>query len=240
MEKDSGSNRWLIVSIAVSLIVLLFNVLYAVFGPEYNKSNILTLISGWISGIATALVGVIAFVQNKRYKADSDDSLEKQYQFEMAKLILNSRTSFVKEAVSQLASFIEKYDVRELIGKQKEISILNNPSVKTVKQSELEFEIEYYFETVKHRCSQLCEMAEGDKVTSKEKDIVIQALKKFSEGCKIYETNNPNVAYKYILPVYDELVLHVRSYSHFLENDMDLSIKRIREYSYIVEHYGLK
>lgn len=50
----------------VGILLLIANIMYAVIG-DFSKSDILTLISGWVSGIATIFLGVIAFKQNKDY-----------------------------------------------------------------------------------------------------------------------------------------------------------------------------
>lgn len=42
------------------------------------KANLLTLISGWVSFIATLLIGVIAFRQSKDYKEENDKFIQEQ------------------------------------------------------------------------------------------------------------------------------------------------------------------
>lgn len=58
---------WLIV-----IGILAGNVLVLIFVPDNYKSDWLTLISGWISGIATFIVGMIAYLQSKQYKVEDD------------------------------------------------------------------------------------------------------------------------------------------------------------------------
>ena len=59
--------------IIISSILCCVNIAYAIWGCKTtNKSDILTAISGWISGVATLGVGLIAYRQNKVYKEEND------------------------------------------------------------------------------------------------------------------------------------------------------------------------
>lgn len=67
---------WLIV-FGVALFVV--NIVFACIYDE-NGTNIFTAISGWVSGIATIILGVIAIVQNRKYKRENDRFLKEQQQ----------------------------------------------------------------------------------------------------------------------------------------------------------------
>lgn len=56
----------------IIILALLLNVGFALLSPS-NNANIFTAVSGWISAIATIVLGCIAVWQNKRYKELSDD-----------------------------------------------------------------------------------------------------------------------------------------------------------------------
>ena len=53
--------------VIIGLLCCAGNVAYAIWGWECNKSNILTVISGWVSGLATLAVGCIAFFQSRKF-----------------------------------------------------------------------------------------------------------------------------------------------------------------------------
>lgn len=59
-------------------VAMLINIGFAIVFPGGNGGNIFTTISGWISGLATIVLGIIALVVNARYKMDNDEYAEKQ------------------------------------------------------------------------------------------------------------------------------------------------------------------
>lgn len=65
---------WLIIGLAFLLCG--GNILIAHL--KTTGSNIFTAVSGWVSGIATAILGVIAVIQNKKYKEENDRYLKEQ------------------------------------------------------------------------------------------------------------------------------------------------------------------
>lgn len=66
---------WLIIGIAFLLCV--GNIVLAHFKKEIG-ANIFTAVSGWVSGIATVILGAIAVIQNRKYKEENDRFLLKQ------------------------------------------------------------------------------------------------------------------------------------------------------------------
>ena len=236
-KKKQNFRWWPFLIVAVS--ILLFNVAYAIWGSGPNKSNMLTLISGWVSGIATAFIGVIAFVQNKRYKVDSDDSIEKQYQFETAKLILNRRVSYIQESKEQIRQLTDVFNCRELLHKTQEIATLNNPTIKTVQQNHIEFEVKAFYDSVGFKCKQVIKVLDSDGINSDEKSIIKRAIQYYVNACETNPSFNQSVVQKYILPVYDELVEAAVGYFAFLEADIHNSLARIRDYEFVIDHYGI-
>jgi len=69
-------NRYkIIIFSAILLIFFTVNLLSAIFGNDTSattKSLVLTVISGWLSCIATLAVGIMAYLQSKKYKEESD------------------------------------------------------------------------------------------------------------------------------------------------------------------------
>lgn len=67
-----------ILSIALLCLSILVNIGFAIAFPSEDGANIFTAISGWISGIATIVLGVIALVVNAKYKEDNDKHTKNQ------------------------------------------------------------------------------------------------------------------------------------------------------------------
>ena len=240
MKSNNENNSiWWIRLLIIAAILLVLNTIYAIWGCDNNKSNMLTLISGWVSGIATVFIGVIAFKQNKKYKADSEDSLEKQYQFETAKLVLNNRSSFVQELKTQLKTFLNDYSCYSLIQKVQEIVSLDNPTFKSVQQNHLELEVRFYFETITVQCRRLIEAVNNDTIEGKEKSVVIETLLKYGNECEKSKSFNLNCLKQNVLPEYDKLVETISKYFNELDLDLEHSLKNIRDYTYLVTHYNL-
>lgn len=69
------SHKILIIVFVFALMIT--NVIFAIIFMGSDGANIFTAISGWISGIATIVLGLIAFWQNKQYKKQNDAYQEK-------------------------------------------------------------------------------------------------------------------------------------------------------------------
>lgn len=66
--------HWItIVLVSIGIVLLIGNICVLLFTNENNQSAWLTLISGWVSGIATVILGVIAVCQNRKYKQENED-----------------------------------------------------------------------------------------------------------------------------------------------------------------------
>ena len=69
--------NWKCLCIIAAILIFLVNILLAcIFRDE--GANIFTAISGWISGIATALIGFIAYWQNQKYNLTACKNQEKE------------------------------------------------------------------------------------------------------------------------------------------------------------------
>ena len=89
------------------LLILLFgNIAILLWADEAVKSYWLTLISGWISFIATITIGIIAFKQSRDYKEQNDLFIKEQKDMAWRESQYNHLSSFI----SQLMSFQNKID----------------------------------------------------------------------------------------------------------------------------------
>lgn len=65
--------------IFLSVILLaIINIILSVIYRGNSGANIFTAISGWISGVATIILGLMAFYQSKKYKIENDRTIEAQ------------------------------------------------------------------------------------------------------------------------------------------------------------------
>lgn len=60
------------------IILAIINVVLSIIYRGDSGANIFTAISGWISGLATIILGLIAFYQSKKYKIENDRTIEAQ------------------------------------------------------------------------------------------------------------------------------------------------------------------
>ena len=99
----------IILSSVIGTCLLVANVFFPLIWVE-NKATaiIVSVLSGWISGIATLLVGIIAASQTKKYKQENDVFIEKQYALEKSKSLIQSRLLFVDNLKRMRDAFVEK------------------------------------------------------------------------------------------------------------------------------------
>lgn len=70
--------KCIVIAVVVVTLVFIVNIVLAIIFQGDSGANIFTTISGWISGISTIVLGVIALYVNAKYKKDNDDYLKKQ------------------------------------------------------------------------------------------------------------------------------------------------------------------
>lgn len=64
--------------IAATILLMIVNLVLSIIFRGDSGANIFTTISGWVSGVATIVLGLIALWVNARYKNENDIYLEKQ------------------------------------------------------------------------------------------------------------------------------------------------------------------
>lgn len=81
MSDKRKSKKWYKnIWIWVSVLAVIGCIVNIVFAYKYREDgpNIFTAISGWVSGIATCIIGVIAALQSKKYKEENDRFIDYQ------------------------------------------------------------------------------------------------------------------------------------------------------------------
>ena len=112
---------WLIVG-----LILCGNVAVLIWVQSTDlKANLLTVISGWISGIATFIIGFIAYKQNEKYQ------LENKRQN-----LLSDITNFASDFQSAYVNYINVDKIIDLCFKQKNLFLAS-----TEEKIKLEYEI---------------------------------------------------------------------------------------------------
>lgn len=77
MKKPIYNCWWFWVIVIGATALCAGNIMLAHFYKE-SGTNIFTAVSGWVSGIATIILGIVAVVQNKKYKEENDRYLSAQ------------------------------------------------------------------------------------------------------------------------------------------------------------------
>ncbi len=122
-------NLWWI-WILIGVILFASNLTYALIG-ENVKSNVLTVISGWVGGIATVFLGLIAFKQNKDYtlfvnKRDMIDLFREEYNRLLVCVSKYSNFNYLTEFILELQwEEFTKDDIKELYFLRKCNALLN-------------------------------------------------------------------------------------------------------------------
>lgn len=81
MKKETKAKIFkglLVGAIVLGIAAFIVNIVLAARSDNNNEANIYTAISGWVSGVATIILGVIAVIQNKLYKQENDRYLDEQ------------------------------------------------------------------------------------------------------------------------------------------------------------------
>lgn len=68
----------IILATCCTLVAMLVNFIFAIIFHGENGANIFTTVSGWVSGFATIVLGLIAIKINAKYKEENDEFLKKQ------------------------------------------------------------------------------------------------------------------------------------------------------------------
>lgn len=119
-------SNWLtILLLSVAVAIFIGNICVLVYVDGNEQSAWLTLYSGWVSGIATVILGVIAVIQNKNYKNENDSFLQRQKE-EYATLItqqtnctifnniMNQRCNYIERIKERLQNFITNFNFRKI------------------------------------------------------------------------------------------------------------------------------
>ena len=161
--------------VLVALVFLSLNFILVLFWikDDILASLVATVISGWVSGVATVLVGIVAVIQTKKYNEMSDCFIKKQYQMEKCKNIIQTRIHFVNTLKNAAEKYMRKCNPAFM---QLELTnIASNPSGIDV-YSATRKTITNYFIILKMETSELLHSIELDYNNSDIRNVAIDSL----------------------------------------------------------------
>ncbi|MGN1201520.1 MAG: hypothetical protein ACI4R8_04630 [Candidatus Caccovivens sp.] len=104
-------------AIIISVLLCAANIVLSCFYRSNDGANIFTAVSGWVSGISTIVLGVVAVKQNKKYKQENDEFnkkqeelIRKQYDFEVYKNIVDTRRKYVEKIKQDTNEFCQNFN----------------------------------------------------------------------------------------------------------------------------------
>ena len=229
MEKKRGKiKKWLFV--LGGILLLAINLLYARFSRADAIAKYLTVWSGWVSGIATIIIGVIAFSQSN-----------KQFRLDLSQCIIERREKTIQYINEEIKRFEQILDCTILLKNVKEICPMINPNLITIRQNQLESEIDNYIQSVCDECSRLTITLGFDENESDSKKELIESIKDYSS--LISNSNsigNPNsfknkhdaevflvLVEKSWLPQYKKITKNILNYRFFFKKETGKAIQNL-------------
>lgn len=220
----------LVIGVVFSCLLCIVNIFLAVEIPS-KGANIFTAISGWVSGVATVILGVVAVVQNKKYKEENDDNVKKQYDFELFKLIIHQREQYISRITVLLQNYVTQFDYKRIIPIIEEIGALYHPQFKHTQTVELKGKLDFFYRELSSINAQLVQFINTDLVLSTEKEDILESLKKYETTVlsnKFFAENMINPAilnlHQQIGKPYENLKETAQKYLDYIYNDLINSI----------------
>lgn len=98
--------KLIIWSSIIGIFLLVANLICPFIWFDATITPVVTsIISGWVSGLATLFVGIFAALQAKKYKEANDAFIEKQYKLEKSTSLIHARLLFVDNLKRVVNSF---------------------------------------------------------------------------------------------------------------------------------------
>ncbi len=172
--------KFVIISTIISCVLLIINISLPLFWVNEPQTQIIiSVISGWVSGIATLFVGILALLQSKKYNDANEAFVKKQYELEKSKSIIHSRMMFVESLKKARDVFLEKANPINAVSKI--ISVYNIKS-DVEKNASIAQLIADATLTYKACYSNLVHTVNCDYRKSIAKDNLVKELKRFDKN----------------------------------------------------------
>lgn len=210
------------------------------------KANLLTLISGWVSFIATLLIGVIAFRQSKDYKEENDRAIEKQYSFEKFKILAEDCRNYITELRHHFDEFRREFYYKIAISYFNEIIRLKNPQFTNIEEINLQRKLSEFYELFKERCAFLSEFLKRNILNSALQEKVLQDLESYKKSLFIndfinFESQNSatvNMINNQAFSAWNNLINYMEKHFVCLEQELyNLICKQSNDVNIIMNYY---
>lgn len=223
---------FIICIIAIILVVTNFVLLLTGLFKESTGGLIATIISGWISGIATLFVGIIAYKQNKFINESNNRVIQEQINLDKNNLILQQRLKIVSQIENAALKYTEILTLRTLTSDfNKEVAssnknwFINCCSLISKTLDEFLSADFYLVESI------LYDYMESDK-KKKAKEKIKECRKKFGKlmidltklGSSNFKQEYEKITEKFANDFGDNVIEIIDSYMTFLHYDLDTSI----------------
>ena len=237
----------IVVSSFVGLILFGLNIIIPLFWAENAATQIVVaVLSGWVSGIATLLIGVIALYQSEKYNKSSDLFLNKQYKLEKCKSIIQSRLMFVDNLKKAWNTFRESANSASVRVKLKSIIDSTQYLSKNIAKDRIDSEIRL---PLRADCSALSTVVKCDYRKSNEREKAIDKLSEYRELFNsIFSKENINGDLTFISSGCNSKLVHayidlVHAFDDYVQQcDIDINeaiTKRCDDYDCLASDYSV-
>jgi hypothetical protein len=239
----------------IIILVLIIANFLLLLSKDNMLGNILTIISGWISGIATIFIGIIATRQNKRYKLDTDEYnrkqeqlIKNQYNFEVFKDIVSRRSKMISNIKDELDIFCNKFNYMNISALLAEIYAINleNPQAKISETPQIK-QLYNYQSEITLPYTKVKQMINNDWLYTKRNYDLIEILDKYYiqyvEMLRNIDYTNIQKTIESINKTMGELALKLMQkkleYTAFLDVDLNMVLlQRGQDLDFIRKHYS--
>ncbi len=216
---------------------------------EPQTSIIVTIISGWISGLSTLVVGIVAFLQSKKYNDSNNEFIKKQFELEQAKAIVNARVLFVDNLKKTWKEFVENVNPAVMANA---IMVLNNDiSGNIIYDKAIKLIVDSTF-VVHSNCNNLLNQIELDFLDSEEKDKLKECVSKYKEKYLSFFEDDKNThkmatdlnaLFDFVLKDFGEMFLNLTKLGnkYIVKSDLDINFSinyKINDIKYLKEQYS--
>lgn len=242
--------KLLIILSVSSLILMTLNfVLLLHYSDRENIGLLATILSGWVSGLATLAVGIIAALQSKKYNDANNDFVKKQYELEQSKSIIQSRMLFVDNLKKGWHDFSSNCNPLYL-----SVNVAPMCAHKSTDINKLYIYTSNFLMAIRNNYSLLCDLLLIDYHETTEKEKAKKSLDEYKNSLsKIFEQKNlidkyfgnASDFYKLIMDnfmkKYSEVNQEFNKYILKCDLDINFSISnKINDIEYLKKQYSPK
>ena len=255
-NKSFNKNTWILL-IVVGSVLCVINIVLACIFRGADGANIFAAISGWVSGIATIILGVIAVVQNKKYKQENDSFMQRIKEENEALItrqtnqtifnnIMNQRCNFVETAKHRLHTFIKDFDFRKVTLWLAELQVESNNANLVIDDTSSAALIQHYYKDIAVECSDLLQFIKNDWYKSEVKGRMYDVVKDYVETMILLQPKNYSQIQTTIKQItaqcaqkFEELIKTKNEYITWLDVDFNMTLTtKTGDIDFVKSHYS--